>query len=167
MKYILDFDRTVFDMESLYQAIAKQNPDATLGTVESLEGIDLEQFLFADALEFFVQHAAENIEIVSSGFGLTGQWELAYQTEKIRRSNVTQYVAKSHVVTDSKIAEIKQIAESAKEVVYVDDHPENIANALENIDGLQVVYIDRSGEGKVITGAATISLLTELDKITV
>jgi len=163
MKYLLDFDRTVFDMEGLYQAIEKQNPGVDLGSVTSLKGIDLESLLFPDALDFFSMVPLENIEIVSSGFGLTGQWEVEYQTKKIELSNVAKYVNQVHVVADSKISTIKRIARESDEVTYVDDHPQNVSSAVQHISGLRVVYLDRSGEHKLMTGARTISLLSELN----
>jgi len=162
MKYLLDFDRTVFDMEGLYQAIKQTHPGIDLGTVASLKGIDLEQFIFPDALQFFTAHNPEHIEIVSSGFGLTGQWEVEYQAKKIEQSGVSQYVHAIHVVADSKITTIKRLARESDQVTYVDDHPEHIASAVQHIPGLQVVFIDRTGSQSPVTGATTISSLTEL-----
>lgn len=164
MKYLLDFDRTVFDMEGLYAAIKKQNPQETLGSVESLEGIDLEALLFPDAIDFFKAHNAADIEIVSSGFGLTGQWEVSYQQKKIELSGVAKYVGAIHVVADSKISTIKRIARESDSVMYVDDHPENIQNAVQHISGLHVVYINRESEDVSLVGAQTISTLADLIK---
>jgi hypothetical protein len=163
MKYLLDFDRTVFDMEGLYQAIETYNPDAELGTVASLQGIDLQQFLFNDALEFFATHDQLDIDIVSSGFGLTGQWEVAYQIKKIELSGVGSYVRTVHVVPDSKISTIKRLARELEEVVYVDDHPEHVASAVQHIPGLCVVHIDRSGTQPDIPGSFSITKLTDID----
>ena len=163
MKYLLDFDRTVFDMEGLYVAIHAHNPGVDLGTVQSLEGINLEPLLFPDALEFFNTHNAADIEIVSSGFGLTGQWEVEYQSKKIQLSGVAKYVETVHVVADSKISTIKRIARESDNVVYVDDHPENVMSAMQHISGIEVVLLDRTGSQKAIPGVKTISTLTELD----
>ena len=165
MKYLLDFDRTVFDMEGLYKAIDRHNPDAVLGSVESLEGIDLEGLLFPDAIEFFNTHPKEQMEIVSSGFGLTGQWEVSYQQKKIELSGVAKYVNAIHVVADSKISTIKRIARECDDVTYVDDHPENVQNAIQHIPGLSVVYLDRTGKGVQIAGATSITSFAELDAI--
>jgi hypothetical protein len=163
MKYLLDFDRTVFDMEGLYRAIEQRNPGVDLGTVASLKGIDLEQFLFPDALDFFSTHDTADIEIVSSGVGLTGQWEVKYQTKKIELSGIAQYVHAIHVVADSKISTIKRIARESDAVTYVDDHPEHVASAVHHISGLIVVHIDRTGELTTIAGAKTIATLSDLD----
>ncbi len=163
MKYLLDFDRTVFNMEGLYQAIDQHNPNAELGTVASLQGLDLEQFLYPDALAFFNTQDPANIDIVSSGFGLTGQWEVEYQTKKIELSGVATYVNAVHVVADSKISTIKRLARESDDVTYVDDHPEHIATAVQHIPGLEVVYIDRSGVQQIIPGAKTIASLVDLN----
>lgn len=165
MKYLLDFDRTVFDMEGLYRAIKRHNPDAALGSIESLKGIHLEELLFPDAVEFFNTHAKEQIEIVSSGFGLTGQWEVEYQQKKIELSGVSKYVNAIHVVADSKISTIKRIAREADDITYVDDHPENVQNAIQHIPGLVVVYLDRGGKGEVIAGASRETTLLNIGGI--
>jgi|AntAceMinimDraft_5_1070358.scaffolds.fasta_scaffold01108_5 hypothetical protein len=165
MLYLLDFDRTVFDMEQLYRTIDQQNPRATLGTVASLAGIDLAGLLFPDALAFFATHRPAQIEIISSCFGLSGQWELAYQTAKVQQSGVDHYVAAVHIVPDSKVTMIKRLTHTVEHAVYVDDHPEHIKNAVQTIPRVTVVYLDRSGARRQIAGAQTISSLAELDAI--
>jgi hypothetical protein len=162
MKYLLDFDRTVFDMEGLYVALAKKNPGAKLGSIESLNGIDLENLLFPDAIDFFNSHNKEQIEIVSSGFGLTGQWEVAYQQKKIELSGVAKYVNEIHVVADSKISTIKRIARESDAITYVDDHPEHVQSALQHISGLSVVYLDRNMTGSDIAGAKRVAGLSAI-----
>ena len=165
MKYILDFDRTVFDMDALYEKIESVNPGVEVGTVESLKDINLEELLFPDALDFFSLQDQENIQIVSSSFGLTGQWDLEYQKIKIEKSNVAQYVSDVHVVADSKISTIKRIARNVDQAVYVDDHPEHVLNAMQHISGLTVVYINRKNEQPEIPGVKTIRSLAELEGI--
>ena len=103
MKYILDFDRTVFDMDALYRKIEDTNPDAKTGTLKSLQGISLNEFLFPDALEFFKQHAKEDIQIVSSSFGFTGQWDLKYQNiiDKSKNSTSRQVLVRKNIFRQS------------------------------------------------------------------
>jgi hypothetical protein len=58
---------------------------------------------------------------------------------------------------------IKRIARESDDVTYVDDHPENVASAVQHISGLTVVYLDRSGQQVAIAGAKTIDTLSALD----
>ncbi len=167
MQYLLDFDRTVFDMEGLYEQISIVNPEAELGTEASLAGIDLEALLFPDAVTFFSTHPKDSITVVSSGYGLTGQWDTAYQAAKIQLSNIQQYVGSINVVADSKIATIKRLAREYEDVVYVDDHPENVQDARTHIPGIHVVYINRSmkHDSASVVGSKEISTLDDLDAI--
>lgn len=162
MKYLLDFDRTVFDMESLYESIAQTNPQTELGTIASLDGLPLETFLFPDALQFFASHDPSDIEIISSCYGKTGQWDLDYQKEKIRLSNVADFVGQVHVVAEDKVSCIEKIT-GRKPAVFVDDHPEHIRQVAEALPTVTAVYIDRLQERSDAGNVKRIESLTELD----
>lgn len=164
MKYLLDFDRTVFDMDSLYEEILRVNPDKTVGTIESLEGIDLKQFLFADAVSFFQNKEKENIEIISSCFGKTAQWDKQYQIEKINRSGVQNFVAAVHVVEKSKVDTIRELTRG-NSAVFVDDHPEHVKEVTTQMADVKVLYLDRKNTGVNIDGSSYITTLAELDAI--
>lgn len=164
MKYVFDFDRTIFDMESLYRTIAKVNPTAELGTIGSLEGIDIASFLFSDAIEFFEQHDPQLVDILSSGHGKTGQWDPVYQAEKVKRSRVAELVNRVHIVPQDKVAVLQEIAiNQTGPVVFVDDHIDNIKRVATALPDIHVVLIDRAGEITVNTTTPLIRSLAELD----
>jgi len=163
MKYILDFDRTIFDMDALYRAIEQTNPGVPLGTVASLDGIDMSRFFFADVMTFLQTHNQQDIEIVSSCHGLTKRWSDRYQAEKIKRSGIDSFVAAVHVVSDSKIEIIKTIMKNNPEAIFVDDHPEHVASVSAAIPELQVFFLNRKNENQVVSDVPGITSLADLD----
>jgi len=163
MKYILDFDRTVFDMDRLYACITKNNPLVALGTVASLENIDLTRFIFPDALAFLVTQQQNDICIVSSCYGTSAVWDMAYQTEKIKRSGIAQYVNKVFVVPESKVAVIKRLSQDTVATVFVDDHPEHVQAVASALPEVHTFYLDRSNSAPIpLGGIPMIKSLTEL-----
>ena len=166
IKYLFDFDRTVFDMEQLYREIATHNPDATLGTVDSLAGIDVPQLLFADAVEFFASHNREAIDILSSGHGKTGTWDPAYQSEKVRLSGIGEYVHQVHVVAKDKVSVLQEVTKQHDgRLVFVDDHPDNVVAVAAALPEITTVYLDRLQEHAVAASIPRIESLAELDAI--
>ncbi len=145
MKYLLDFDRTLFDMESLYEEISKVNPELKLGSLESLKNINLERFIFSDAVEFLKTHPCDSIEIVSSCFGKTKTWNLDYQKEKIARTGVQKFVKNVHVVSESKVEVIKSIV-SHGTIVFVDDLVEHLDDVKNEVPNVKTFLINRKRE---------------------
>jgi len=164
MKFILDFDRVIFDMDALYTEISHTNPTAKLGTIESLDGIALHKFLFPDAVDFFVQHQKETIEVVSSCFGKTGTWDLEYQREKVKRSGVAQFVHTVQVVEKDKVTVLRNVPKTER-TVFVDDHPENAQAVAEALPQITVLYLDRTGENKTPANTTRITSLADVDAI--
>ena len=164
MKFILDFDRVIFDMDSLYTEIASTNPAAELGTIESLNSITLADFIFPDALDFFTQHPKETIEVVSSCFGKTGTWDLEYQREKVKRSGVANFVRAVHVVEKDKVAVLASLVSNTP-ACFIDDHTENASTVAAAFPDMNVLYLDRTGENKTPANTTRITSLAEVNAI--
>jgi FMN phosphatase YigB (HAD superfamily) len=166
MKYILDFDRTVFDMDALYTQIAKINPDTKLGTIESLDKIDIARFIFPDALAFVAAHQSSDIYIVSSCYGKSATWDIEYQREKIKRSKIALQVNRVYVVSTSKIAVLKSLTTDMTKAIYVDDHLGHVQAAADALPDLQTVYLDRAGATPAPAGIPRITSLAEINTVT-
>jgi hypothetical protein len=128
MKYILDFDRTLFDVEKLYQELEAIGKSEIAGTQESLSLIPMSDLLFPDVLDFFNEKNSDDIYILSSAKGLTAQWETDYQAAKIAATGIDAKVCQVRVVEGKKGAEALEIAHlfsSEETIVFVDDRLEN------------------------------------------
>ena len=164
MQYFLDFDRTIFDTDAMYQIMRNQLPESSIGSTESLDVIDAHSLLFPDALEFFSNHYPAEIFIVSSCAGTTADWDMNFQKEKINLSGVKKYVNEILVVEGSKVQAIKKKLKSGEGAVFVDDFDKHLNDVHESLSDIKVVQIDRLG--KVGSGKfPIIKSLVELDNI--
>ena len=165
MKYILDFDRTIFDMDALYSQIAKTNPHSKLGTTKSLDTIDLPKFIFPDAEAFLAAHQPSDLYIVSSCYGKSATWDIEYQKEKIKRSKIAQQVNQVFVVPESKVEAIKPLVVGTTKAIYVDDHLEHVQAVAAALPDVQTVYLDRTGTAPAPAGLQRITSLAEIDQL--
>jgi hypothetical protein len=128
MKYILDFDRTLFDVEKLYQELETLGKREMAGTQDSLSLIPMSDLLFPDAVDFINATDLADMYILSSVSGLTAQWETDYQIAKIAATGIDKKVCEVRVVEGEKGAqalEISRLFSSEETIVFVDDRLEN------------------------------------------
>ena len=127
MLYLLDFDRTLFAVESLYAALAARGWDELVGTHESLERVPIADYVYEDVAPFLAAHGTESI-ILSSASGRSGEWETAYQRAKIDASGVAAQVREVCVVPGDKAAAAAEIAQRFPPdtpMCFVDDRIEH------------------------------------------
>jgi NAD(P)-dependent dehydrogenase (short-subunit alcohol dehydrogenase family) len=128
MKYILDFDRTLFDVDTLYEQLARCRQSHLAGTIESFAHVAIADLLFSDVPQFLSDKKPADVYILSSVSGLSGQWETDYQTAKIAASGLAEQVAAVQVVSGEKGVAAASIAAgfpSAEPIVFVDDRIEH------------------------------------------
>lgn len=169
MQYILDFDRTLFDTDACKAEQVKRYGTDALGSLQSLEELPVETFLFEDALDFLQAHDRSSLHIVSSCAGRTGGWDTAYQRKKLEKSGVAEYVAAVHLVFDQKIKMIRKILTDGP-AVFVDDMFSHLTAVQRVLPEVQPVHIARSGtlsakDEAQYDGIPTIEDLTELDTV--
>lgn len=166
MKYILDFDRTVFDTDALYKRLDEQKRSTEAGTLASLESLgDISDLVFSDAMIFFTAHNKTDLCIVSSCKGKSGNWERTYQEKKIEHSGISKFVDQVLVVESGKVAVISELVKKfSEDTVFVDDMLEHL-ETLNSVDkNLKLVQIKRNPLAS--TGNfPVISQLSELDAI--
>ena len=169
MKYILDFDRTILDTDSLKRKQAEMFGPEVLGTLDSMDGIDIESFFFADAVEFLNTHNMEDIYIVTSCVGITGMWNIEYQKKKLKISGIYKNVNQVFVVSESKDKAIKSIPGVETGAVFVDDFTNHLDVVKYMLPDIETVKITRKdvlkSEEKSKYKHKEIKLLTELDAI--
>ncbi|MCD5381996.1 MAG: hypothetical protein LR017_01620 [Candidatus Pacebacteria bacterium] len=159
MRYLLDFDRTLFDTDAFKKAVLKAG--YALGTPESLEKVDASRFVFSDALTFLKTHAKEDMYIVSSCTGFQSVYDRAYQSAKIAKSRVDAYVADVIVVEDTKVDAVVSLADG--ETVFVDDMDKHLSAVAARCPEVHVVHIGRSAHYPTTRTVPSIASLSELD----
>lgn len=163
MKYILDFDDTIFDAKKLKNILKEcgiaedRVSETTFDEIEKIKpDFDIKSLLFPDALEFLKKHK-DNCEIVTTYLSRDPQKNgnrLArknFQIQKLALCGITKLLGENHVhvVEESKkeiLEELKKSFESEippKKCVYVDDRKNylEVAHAL----GIPVYRMEREG----------------------
>ncbi len=167
--YILDFDRTLFNVDESYKVPIFQERKELVGTIEGLTNIDLPEYIFEDAQNFLNSHAKNNLHIVSSCKGTSRQWGMEYQKEKIQRSGVGEFVSSIEVVEDGKVAAVQSLVDGTKSV-FVDDSAEHLEAVLKQCPEVLCIQIIRPSPVKRITPTTNpvipiIQNLSQLDDI--
>ena len=162
MKYILDFDDTIFDAKKLKTILAKCgiSEDAVSETIfdeikKQIPDFDIQSLLFKDAYAFLKANK-DNCEIITTYLSRDPAknsdvtMRKAYQTKKIILTGIMDLLGVSHVhiVGASKTEVMKQLynqfLQMGEKCVYVDDRPDYIAEAKEvGIRG----YLMKRGSG--------------------
>jgi len=164
MQYFLDFDRTVFDTDAMYIEMRKHVDEAVIGTLSSLDSVETKDYLFKDALDFFNNHKASDIFIVSSCIGKSGMWDISYQREKVERSGIGKYVSELLVVETTKVNAIKKYLKAGTSSLFVDDLERHLHEVHEHIPEITACCIDRTG-GVGNSEFPIIKSLNELDGV--
>lgn len=139
MKYILDFDETIFDAKKFKQILVDCSIEETSVSAETFNEIkkifpdfDIKSLLFKDALDFLEAHAGD-CQIVSTYLSVDPEKNndfekrKAFQAEKIALCGVTKLLGeeKIHLVGDSKMEKLQELKElhdgRGEQCVFVDD----------------------------------------------
>jgi len=150
MKIICDFDRTVFDTERLYRILEKEGLSDKSGTMQSLEVVDPPNLIFPDAAEYFRTHTQHQFFIVSSVSGKTADWDIEYQKEKIKQSEVSGLVSKVCVVSGEKASVINKLV-GDEEALFIDDlekHLEDVTLSNPNIIGVLINRVESANPSR-------------------
>lgn len=157
MKYILDFDRVLFNTDAFSARLKETGLHMPRGSalLEAIEeqGIDWEEFVYPAAREFLAQHGSDCV-IVSSFISTyrgdnsvdTDSLEF-FQREKIKRSGLHDLVGgQVYVVGESKEEALSELRHSfAEPLVFIDDSPRQVKYARE-LEYEKVVWLSTAKE---------------------
>ena len=165
MKYILDFDRTIFDTDRLYKELESTGNRDLAGTIESLDKLNVPDLIFADAIKFISMHNKLDIVVVTSCLGKTAVWDKSYQEEKIKRSGIRDLVGVVDVVVGEKPKAVLKHIQTDR-CVFVDDMEKHLLSVKKAIPEIICVQISRTKNLDEKTSEfVQISTLAELDVI--
>lgn len=172
MKYILDFDRTLFDVEALYQQLDRTNARHLAGTTDSFKTVSMADLLYPDVTDWLQQKPIEDLYILSSSSGLTGEWERDYQREKIIATGVGALVAEVIVVQGEKggsAAEIAKRFPPSDRIVFIDDRIEQCLSVQMCVPRAQCCLMVRNkdviGDISQVRGIQVVHDLSTVDAI--
>ena len=145
MKLIFDFDRTLFDVEKLYQLLREQDAMDLAGTAKSFEIVDFAELLFPDVVSFLESHKKEDLFILSSHSGTTANWGREYQEQKIIKTGIDQLVEKVVVMFGDKAGYVKELVGnfSDERVLFIDDQITHCQSVKESVPTVECMLMKR------------------------
>jgi len=128
MKYLLDFDRTLFDADALLADLKDDQVDFTNLGPEVLDGHPASNYLYQGVLPFLRSKESADVYILTALSTRYGDRILEYQKAKIEQESLISLVHDVVYVSKDKGEPAQKIAKSFSEtetIVFVDDLIEN------------------------------------------
>lgn len=163
MKYIFDFDRTLFDTEALKREISRRRLSKLQGKPEVWDFISPADFLYEDTTHYLQKNNFQKCSVLTMYEPRLGPHAEAYQTRKVHDSGITQYVDQVVVMRGLKGPYVSKMSREDP-VVFVDDSVEQLTSAAHMCPQALCVQMVRSGTERQET-FPVITSLEELDTI--
>jgi len=173
MKYILDFDRTLFDTDKLIIQFRAADFDLHNLFPEMLDQFQSKQFLYDDVLPFLSSKKPADIFILTALGNTYGKKILEFQTAKVEQEPIRSLVNRVTYVMEDKgqpAADIVSQFPPQESVVFIDDLLKNCLAVKVAVPHVHCFLILRNclSTAKTVKAAAkagieVIYTLTELD----
>jgi len=162
MKYFLDFDGVIFDIEAFkahMEALGFAHAPRSASLFTDMQAKDstfeVSSFIFPDAAQFLHEHKEDSFVVSSyvSSNPLLNQNEeeaASYQEKKIELSGITTLLGREriHVVGTSKQAALRMLQEACthdnEPCMFIDDTEAHVRDALHL--GIEAVLMNRHGK---------------------
>ena len=143
MKYILDFDRVLFDHDLLKQVMEEKKLTHLYARPELWDEINPNDFMNTDVVPFLKQLPKNDVYIVSAFTARIGPQAEPYQARKLFESGIDMFVHKIILMDGPKAPHVKNVCTGAG--VFVDDkrvYVEEVARECPQIMSIQLLRPD-------------------------
>ena len=167
MKYVLDFDRVIFDVWKYQQAVQEKQLDHLSYTPEMWDTLAVTDFLYADALSFIESKDSRDVVILSAATPSYGPRAVAFQHRKLERSGLKGTVEEIIVMQGAK-GEVLKEQYGNELFVFVDDKLEQLLSAQEQCANARCIQLVRAGqqpEGTSVSRDASIPIVTDFAQV--
>ena len=170
MKYILDFDRTLFDTNALLQKLQAAAVDLTHLGPEHLSGMNMADFLYADTVLFLQSKQPKDIAILTALGASYGDKIREFQTAKVEQEPIISLVDQVVYVEHEKggrAAEIVRQWPVGEPVVFVDDLLENCLSVQAAVPSVHCFLLRRENavtqDVFAVSGVTLVQNLSEVE----
>jgi len=170
MKYLLDFDRTLFDTNALVQRLTAAAVDQTQLAPKHLRGMVMKDFLFTDSVPFLQNKKSKDITILTALGTSYGDKILEFQTAKVEQEPIVSLVNEVvYVVSDkgAKAAELVSRWPEKEVIVFIDDLLENCLSVHVAVPRAHCFLIRRENEAPQdildLSGITLVQSLAEVE----
>jgi hypothetical protein len=165
----LDFDRTLCDTDAQLAQVDVLRIQHLIGNPELTRRLGIEQFLYDDTIPFLRTHQSHHLYIVSAVTHRYGERAEEYQSDRIQRSGVEEYVRGTLLTGDSKVSALEALLlrHPGERLVFIDDRSDVLTDVYIHLSEVMCVHMARSGATRmsdvpIPPGVPTISMLAEL-----
>ena len=120
MKYILDFDRTLFDTDAFKAQVAKDNKTDSLLTPAIWQEYSAQDFLYDDVLQWLPRKSRESLVILTAMSPEAGPSANEFQKAKLASSGLADLVSEVIFMVGDKGKYVSDIA-ALQPACFIDD----------------------------------------------
>jgi hypothetical protein len=127
MKFLLDFDRTLFDTDAFIAQVERDGRSDRLITPDIWQEYDVREFLYDDVLPWLATQPRESLHILTAITPTAGAEADAFQREKLRSGGFAELVASVTFVVGEKGEVAGEIASQfppPEPIIFIDDRIE-------------------------------------------
>lgn len=169
MKFILDFDYTLYEVSRFKEAALPYKEDGMWLTPAIWDKLDATSFFYPDTLDFIQRQGKENVVILSAMTPALGPQAREFQKAKLARSGIGEFVSDVIVMEGDKGPYVKDLY-TGEPTVFVDDtllHLYSSQRHCPEVGTVQIIREDAVGRGEVSThiDIPVVATLTELEEL--
>ena len=163
MKYILDFDGTLFNTKGLTEAVIEAQLTDIHTTPEVFDQLSPRDFLYEDTIDF-LSRCTDQVYILTMMSPVDGPYYKEFQHRKVNDSGIGEYVTEIVYMEGLKGDSVTRLAEGS--TVFLDDRYAQLASVAETCPEVRVVQMLRPDlDREVYPGVAIVHNLTEFEDL--
>lgn len=149
MRYFLDFDRVIFDVDAYYKDIENRGLAQLVVHPDVWNVLDAKAYVYPDAIDFLKTHDPNTISVITAMSPQFGPHAREFQKRKVQISGVEAQVGSVIFMEGLKGSHIRD-AYSSGPAVFVDDKLEQVASVHRDNPSVIVVHMVRTAPSKEI-----------------
>jgi len=165
MKYILDFDRTLFDTKAYVETVERAGLTmAERITPDIWDTYHVRDFLYPEVIEWLQSKPKADIHILTAISPKLGPRATEFQTQKLHSGDFLQLVDGITFMIGDKGSYVKDIAGSSP-AVFVDDKVSQHISVKDHAPAVHCALMQRPGEAVHTTESSDIHIVQNLHEI--
>lgn len=167
MRFILDFDRVIFNVSAYKATLAERDLEALKFDPVVWDHLTVGDFIYDDVKPFIEQVGSEQVHILSAITPEYNENAPAFQTRKIAESGIAAWVAGVQVMQGDKGPHVAEIA-AEQPAVFVDDklsHLESVRTLAPQVFCVQMIRPDGVSEEENKSDREDVSIVTNFAEV--
>ena len=164
MRYIFDFDHTLYDTDAFVEAAEPYRASGEWVTPRIWDILDATTFFYGDTIKYLELLQPKDITVLTAWTPALGPESFEFQESKIERSDITKYVGDIIIMEGDKGPIIKELYDD-EPTVFVDDRVDHLLSAKKHCPEIMVVQMIRPGVKELPTDP-TVPFVNSLKEIT-